>query len=332
MGASTDEAKAVDPIPIEAHLASTGEVLAPFMIQPLSTVKELCFAASAALGEAAASAGGKQAPQTRGTNGLRVASGGRILEDGLPISEAPGFSEEAQKTSGDAPPKSVAVEFLRCRPSSVATASMDGMVKIWCGDSGECVATFEASEDVLADKKPLLPGTSIMTPDRVRLVRLDGGTSARIYVAATDQLAVTLSGHSGNLRHATFSYDGLWVATASEDGTAKLWDARKGKCLRTFVGHRAEVVFVAFSPDGRKVATASQDHSARIWDANTGECLGKLLGHRWPVNAVAFSWDSALLITSSDDRTARIWDAKTYQSVRCLEGHRASLTEAVFLE
>ncbi len=63
-----------------------------------------------------------------------------------------------------------------------------------------------------------------------------------------------------------FSPDGRLLATASEDGTAQLWDPATGEHLRTLTGQTGWVRGVAFSPDGRLLATASLDETARLWD------------------------------------------------------------------
>jgi WD40 repeat protein len=49
------------------------------------------------------------------------------------------------------------------------------------------------------------------------------------------------------------------IATASGDGTAKLWNLQ-GKGLAT-LKHNDAVFNVAFSPDGKTIATASDDDS-----------------------------------------------------------------------
>jgi WD40 repeat protein len=69
---------------------------------------------------------------------------------------------------------------------------------------------------------------------------------------------------------AAFSPDGTRVVTASEDNTARVWDAATGKLL-TLLQHQGGVLSAAFSPDGTRVVTASADNSARAWETRLDE-------------------------------------------------------------
>lgn len=123
---------------------------------------------------------------------------------------------------------------------------------------------------------------------------------------------LTLRGHTGVVRRATFSPDGMRIATASADGTAKIWDAANGKELLTLqASSEGWVDSVAFSPDGKLLATAGDDKTVRIWDSVTGKELLILKGHLDWVSEVAFSPDGSMLASSSADGTIKVWDVLT---------------------
>ena len=81
----------------------------------------------------------------------------------------------------------------------------------------------------------------------------------------------------------------VFVLTASNDKTAKIWDAATGECKQTFSGHSDTVWSAAFSADELLVLTASADKTAKIWDAATGECEQTFSGHSSSVTSAAFS-------------------------------------------
>ena len=80
------------------------------------------------------------------------------------------------------------------------------------------------------------------------------------------RLARTLTGHTGPAVAVAFSLNERLLATASRDGTARLWDPATGDCLHTLTGHTGGVWDVAFSPDGHLLATASDDETPRTWN------------------------------------------------------------------
>src|SRR5262249_24706122 len=90
------------------------------------------------------------------------------------------------------------------------------------------------------------------------------------------QARLVLHGHSAGVYDVIFSPDGKRLATASLDGTAKVWDAASGKEVLTL--HQAaqagdsasDVRSVAFSPDGRRLATSGRDGAVVVWDSING--------------------------------------------------------------
>ncbi|HWO25674.1 MAG TPA: hypothetical protein VNO30_43345 [Kofleriaceae bacterium] len=136
--------------------------------------------------------------------------------------------------------------------------------------------------------------------------------------------------HQGSVNSAVFSPDGSRVITASDDGTARVWDAATGQPLGAPLVHQGEVVSAAFGPDGTRVVTASDDGTARIWEAATGKPLGAPLAHQGIVNSATFGPDGARVVTASRDQTARIWDAATGKLLGTLRAHQGWVVNAAF--
>ena len=84
-----------------------------------------------------------------------------------------------------------------------------------------------------------------------------------------------------------FSPDGARLASASYDGTVRVWDPATGTALATLTGHDGRVDAVAFSPDGRLVASAGNDRTVRVWDVSAAKVLSLL---RLDAAIQALSW------------------------------------------
>ena len=161
-------------------------------------------------------------------------------------------------------------------------------------------------------------------------IHLDSGPATIFTGSVINAKNWFAEGHSGMVNSAVFSGDGSRVATASDDGTARIWDSRTGELLHTLEGHFGGVRSAVFSGDRSRVVTASYDGIARIWDSRTGELLHTLEGHSGVVRSAVFSGDGSRVATASSDGTARIWDSRTGEMLHTLEGHSSGVNSAVF--
>jgi len=90
------------------------------------------------------------------------------------------------------------------------------------------------------------------------------GGSVDVWDSATGGHVATLTGSTGVVDLA-FSSDGSRLATASHDGSVRIWDPSSGEQLLVLHGHDATVTSVAFSPDGSRLASVGLEGTVRIW-------------------------------------------------------------------
>lgn len=95
----------------------------------------------------------------------------------------------------------------------------------------------------------------------------------------------TLTGHSKGVFLARWNPgpDASQLASASFDGSVKLWNAETGSCTATCSNHTDSVIALDYSSQGSTLATGSLDKSIAIWDTSSGtlvkqyQCSGCVL-------------------------------------------------------
>jgi predicted NACHT family NTPase len=152
----------------------------------------------------------------------------------------------------------------------------------------------------------------------------------------------TLQGHSSGVVSVAFHPSAPYLATGSNDQTAKLWllnaDCSAATCVSTLKGHSSYVTSVAFHPSAPYLATGSYDQTAKVWllnvDCSAVTCVSTLKGHRDDITSVAFHPSAPYLATGSRDNTAKLWllnaDCSAATCVSTLQGHSSYVTAVAF--
>ena len=110
----------------------------------------------------------------------------------------------------------------------------------------------------------------LAAPDRLLAT---SAAAAMVPVFAADTLDVILVGHLGAIIGLSFNADGSRILTASEDKTARLWDASTGLCLRILKDDQVYIHSAAFSADGTRVVASARDGPELAWSASSGAPL-----------------------------------------------------------
>ena len=126
------------------------------------------------------------------------------------------------------------------------------------------------------------------------------------------QRETVLRGHKDAVLDVELSPDGQKVASASADGSARVWDFSApapggGAALR---GHIGPVNVLAFSPDGTRLATGGDGGKVWLWrvDAPEPGTTGVVLRHHeHPIRALAWQPDGQRLATGDDAGVVAVW-------------------------
>jgi len=126
-------------------------------------------------------------------------------------------------------------------------------------------------------------------------------------------LASVLQGHTNQIINLQFAHSGYLLATASWDGTTRLWNAAAGEPLA-----RAPNTLLGFSPDDRRLAFTSGEKIG-VWDVAAAPVCQTLhpgmRGNTETRDATVVSWadisPDGRLVATSDGDGVRLWEADT---------------------
>jgi WD40 repeat protein len=180
----------------------------------------------------------------------------------------------------------------------LVSGSMDSTAKVRNRpiEHGSCVAA------------PLLCQRSVVGPP-----------SAQCYSISSRQCRATLQ---HKLEHSVNSVDvdeGL-VATASDDGTARLWE-HGAAASKHVLQHAAEVNAVSLAAD--LVATGCHDRLVRLFAVRSGQLMRTLRGHGREVVAVCVR--HGMVLSGAADAAVRVWLMEEEEAVAMLEGHSGAV-------
>ncbi|MBD2542417.1 WD40 repeat domain-containing protein [Planktothricoides raciborskii] len=134
--------------------------------------------------------------------------------------------------------------------------------------------------------------------------------------------------------------DGQLAASASEDGTVRLWNVQ-GQLLQEFQDPQAinpvsptnrvsvsPAYSVDFSADGQTLVAAYMNGSLKLWQLD-GKLIKTVKGDQGAIYRVRFSPDGQTIATGNYLNTVTLWSA-TGEKLHLLTGHKESIYSIQF--
>lgn len=182
-----------------------------------------------------------------------------------------------------------------------------GAIQIFRGEDGSRLCEIPVDPATLAGVQ--------FSHDASTLVAWTSSGQWTTWDVETGRERVSATHGSEQLVNVAFSADDRLLATASYDGTARIYAAATAQVLHVLrptgapPGDQSVVWSVAFSPDGSRLATGSKDRRIRLWDVATGQELIALARHAGTVMCLAWSPDGTQLASGGFEGAVCVWDA-----------------------
>lgn len=263
----------------------------------------------------------------------------------------------------------LAAQFAPHTSSRMVTGSGDATARIWDCDTQTPMRTLKGHTDWVLAVNWSPDGTMIATGGQDSTVRLwdpkSGealggplrGHTARVMALCWEPLHLVEEGVSPRL------------ASASKDGTVKVWDVDRQQCLFSMSGHKSTVSCVKWGGLG-DIYSTSHDKTVKVWSSKDGRLVSNLQAHAHWVNHLALSTEHALrtgpfdhkgqkevqpsdyrtkakerfeqlakvggqlserIVTASDDFTMYLWEpAKSTKPICRMTGHQKVVNHVAF--
>jgi WD40 repeat protein/serine/threonine protein kinase len=226
------------------------------------------------------------------------------------------------------------------------SAGLDGTVRAWDLNTRVEVRRFTPAKSIVQS----LLGTSLtgdellslaVRPPQEQETKLEiaiGNLRGEIVLLDADQLTPIkkVKAHKKQVNALSYALDGSRLATASLDGTAKVWtkDLEEVTTIshpeKGANGKSPELLNIAFSPDGKHLAACGDAVTIPLWETTTWSIVHSLAGHPKSEDGYNKIYDLLWisdhhLISAASDGVIRRWNPDTGEAFGELRGHTPNM-------
>jgi WD40 repeat protein/serine/threonine protein kinase len=248
--------------------------------------------------------GGERSMTMRGLSGAAQAVA--VTPDGASIVAGGGGREARVWGRADASPlRKIASEDARLRALAV---SGDGRLLLWAAEEAP-LRVFDLAQGRLLRALPRTGGTLLCLaplPDGRHVAAGASDRTLRLFDLEANQCVRTFEGHEDAVLAVAAGPTRL--ASASRDGSVRLWETATGRVLAVHRGHAGRVSAVALDEARQRLASGGEDRSVRLWPWNGEGEAQVLLGPTQAVAGLCFEPAGRFLAWGGPDRSLRFFD------------------------
>jgi len=156
--------------------------------------------------------------------------------------------------------------------------------------------------------------------------------SIKIVDKELKKMEIILKRNTNSVLTAAEFSDGILISGGA-DGSVKIWDLNKKKCLDTYKGHKAQVnSVIKIRYKNNSLLSGSSDNTIKILNYNNDPnlikekivCEGSLEGHKGPIYCLLELLDGRIA-SGSSDWTIKIWNLNDKTCMQTLLGHKSTI-------
>lgn len=190
---------------------------------------------------------------------------------------------------------------------SLATAGMDGCVKIWDVSGGKCLHTLDGPSESVDWLKWHPRGDVVVA----------GSSDFTVWMwnAQTGNFMMTFSGHAGPVSCGAFTPDGKSVVTCGGEGdaTLRVWDPKCGQAVVCVEGahfHGTGITCLKIHPNGQTALCGAEAGTLKLVSLENGKVLGSLDKHvdGFSVEDIVYLVEDGIAASAGMDGNLVVWD------------------------
>lgn len=139
-----------------------------------------------------------------------------------------------------------------------------------------------------------------------------------------------LKGHEHKVNSLCFSPCKEFLASGSDDYSAKLWNVSKKMLEFSFPKHEGVVLSVLFSPKGEFFLSGCGNGHIKVWDLAKKSLEFSLESDNSPIKTMCFNHNGTLLASGSPNCTIKLWNFNKKSIKHTLVGHSGEVNSISF--